>query len=438
MNKNNKRKHPPVPPRQDYRAGKNIGFISTRLAGTDGVTLETFKWAKVLEQEGYKCFYLAGELETRSSRSYVVKKAHFNHPSIKKIAQACFNAHIRNSETTKEIHHIKERLKARIYRFIEKFKIDILILENCLAIPINIPLGIAITEVISESGIPSIGHHHDLYWERKRFLTNSIHEYLNMAFPPNLPTIQHVTINSIAATQLSLRSGISSTIIPNVMDFETKPPEIDSFTTDVKKNFGIKKDEFFILQPTRVIQRKRIEHAIELVNRLKLKTRLVISHASRDEGSSYEKRVKEYAKLMKINALFVSKNINNKRGRTKHKNKIYTLSDVYPHANLITFPSSIEGFGNAFLEAVYFKKPIVINNYPVFVTDIKPRGFKVIDFDEFITENTVAKVEEILLNPRLAKEWGEYNFKLAKEHYSFSVLSQKLNTLIMNFNRLNI
>ncbi len=412
---------------------KNIGFISTRLAGTDGVTLETFKWAKVLEQDGYKCFYLAGELEARSTKSYIVKEAHFNHPTIKKITESCFGTNTRTPELTKEIHHIKEKLKLRIYRFMEKFKIDILILENCLSIPINIPLGIAITEVISESGIPAIAHHHDLSWERKKFFINSIPEYLNMAFPPNLSSIQHVVINSQAAAQLSLRSGISSTIIPNIMDFENEPAPTNSFAADLKKNFGIKPDEFFILQPTRVIQRKKIERAIELVSRLKLKTRLVISHAYKDEGSSYKKRVKEYAKIMKVNALFVSKNISNKRGRTKNNNKIYTLDDVYPQADLITFPSDKEGFGNAFLEAIYFKKPIVINNYPVFVTDIKPHGFKVIGFNDFITEDTVAKAQEVLLNPKLAKEWCEYNFELGKEFYSFSVLRRKLNTLIMNF-----
>jgi len=31
---------------------KEVGFISRRLAGTDGVSLETTKWAKVFESEG--------------------------------------------------------------------------------------------------------------------------------------------------------------------------------------------------------------------------------------------------------------------------------------------------------------------------------------------------------------------------------------------------
>ena len=33
------------------RRANNIGFISTRLAGTDGVSLETAKWADVFESE---------------------------------------------------------------------------------------------------------------------------------------------------------------------------------------------------------------------------------------------------------------------------------------------------------------------------------------------------------------------------------------------------
>jgi hypothetical protein len=35
---------------------------------------------------------------------------------------------------------------------------------------LNIPLGLALTELIAETDIPVIGHHHDFFWERKRFL----------------------------------------------------------------------------------------------------------------------------------------------------------------------------------------------------------------------------------------------------------------------------
>ncbi len=37
---------------------KNIGFISVRFAGTDGVSLETAKWANIFENEIPNAFTL--------------------------------------------------------------------------------------------------------------------------------------------------------------------------------------------------------------------------------------------------------------------------------------------------------------------------------------------------------------------------------------------
>ena len=68
----------------------HVGFISTRFAGTDGVSLETQKWAHIFEQEGLKCFYMAGELDRPAEQSFLVEKAHFTHPEIQEITQACF------------------------------------------------------------------------------------------------------------------------------------------------------------------------------------------------------------------------------------------------------------------------------------------------------------------------------------------------------------
>ena len=408
----------------------NVGFISTRFAGTDGVSLETIKWANVFQKEGFSCFYFAGELDQPPDCSYLVEEANFTHPDIKYIYNHCFGVHRRERRITQKIHVLKEKLKDQIYNFIEKFNIDLLVPENSLTIPLNIPLGLAITEVISESAIRTIAHHHDFFWERQQFLTNAVWEYLNMAFPPHLSSIQHVTINSSGDNQLSLRTGISGKIIPNVMDFENPPPPIDDYASDVRKALGIEDDELLILQPTRVVKRKGIEHAIELVHRLGKKAKLVISHASGDEGYDYEQRVKEYSKLLNVNTRFVSNIINEKRGRTKKGRKIYTLEDIYPHADLVTYPSTFEGFGNAFLEAVYFKKPIVVNNYSIYTYDIKPKGFLTIEIDGYVTEDAVRKTRDVLEKPELRNKMVETNYDIARRCYSYAVLRQKLKNLI--------
>jgi len=408
----------------------NVGFVSTRLAGTDGVSLETEKWANAFNQEGINCYFFAGELDTPPDRSYLAEEAHFKHPDIIDINRNCFGVRIRSRYITRKIYETKRKLKDHLYQFIEKYNIDLLVPENALTIPMNIPLGVALTEVISETGIPTIAHHHDFFWERQVYKTNAVWEYLNMAFPPHLPSIQHVVINSSADNQLSLRTGISSTIIPNVMDFDNPPPPLDEYAADVRNAFHIEDDELFILQPTRIVKRKGIEHAIELVRRLGMKAKLVISHASGDEGYDYELRVREYSKLMDVNTIFISDIINEHRGTTEDGRKIYTLNDIYPHADLITYPSTYEGFGNAFLEAVYFKKPIVVNSYSIYAMDIKPRGFSVIEIDGYVTDEAVRKTRKVLRNEVLKESMVEKNYEIASHHYSYAVLQRKLKSLI--------
>jgi len=410
----------------------NIGFVSTRFAGTDGVSLETAKWAEVFEEQGRTCYYFAGKLDRPEERSYRLKEAHFKHPEIKEVHAACFGVDKRDRDITYKIYVLEEKIKEHLYRFIEKFNIDVLVVQNALSLPLNIPLGIALTELIAETGIKTIAHHHDFFWERKHLMQNCVWDYLNMAFPPHLPSIHHVVINSSADNQLGLRTGISARIIPNVMDFDDPPAPPDEYTSDVRSALGIKDNELFILQPTRVVQRKGIEHAIELVKRLGLKARLIISHASGDEGHDYEFRLKEYSELLEVDTVFVSGIINEVRGRTPDGRKIYTLEDIYPHADLVTYPSNFEGFGNAFLEAIYFKKPIVVNNYSIYAEDIRPKGFNVIEIDGFVSETALRKTEKVLKNNQYRSEMVEMNYEIAKRYYSYSVLRQKLESLIFD------
>ncbi len=412
---------------------KNVGFISFRFAGTDGVSLETQKWADVLEANSCRCFYLGGELETPPERSMLVEELHFQHHEIRSIYEDCFSYSERPRELTGRLHRYREIIKTRIYDFIEKFDIDLLIPQNAITIPLNIPLGMALTEVIAETKMPTIAHHHDFFWERKRFLRNCIWDIINASYPPHLPSISHVCINTSGQNQLALRTGISSTLIPNVMKFEEPPRGKDDYNADVREALGVADDELLVLQPTRVVQRKGIEHAIELVARMERKAVLVISHASGDEGYEYQQRVMEFADLLKIRAVFESDIIGDRRGTTDDGRKVYNLQDVYPYADLVTYPSLIEGFGNAFLEAIYFKKPIVVNNYSIYSHDIKPLGFDVIEMDNFISAETVRETQDLLSDPKRVEEMVEHNYALGCRYFSYHILENKLWYLVQSF-----
>jgi len=408
----------------------NAGFVSTRFQGTDGVSLESVKWAEVFESRGFSCFYFAGQLDRAPERSYLCAEADFRNPAVLEVNKSVYGVDARGRFVTEKIQTMKERLKDALYDFIACFDLDLLVIENALAIPLNIPLGLAITELLCETQIPAIAHHHDFFWERQRFLINAVSDYLKMAFPPHLPRLAHVVISSAAGDQLSLRTGISARIIPNVMDFDAPAPGLTDYAADVRQALGIGCDELFVLQPTRVVKRKGIEHAIELVRRLGKSAKLVISHASGDEGYHYEQRIREYSRIMGVDTIFVSDVIDDHRGWTPDGRKVYTLYDIYPHADLVTYPSNFEGFGNAFLEAVYFKKPIVVNTYSIYTVDIRPKGFSVIEIDGYVTEQAVCDTCRVLEDPDLKQRLVNHNYEVASQYYSYDILRKELGGLI--------
>lgn len=434
---------------------RRIGFISTRFAGTDGVSLETSKWATVLERLGHECFYFCGQCDRPAEKSYVVPEAFYRHPEIDAINQVAyqgtwgklhegrkthpeieelhkdfFSVYIRPAQVTKRIQELRFHIKEELYKFAHKFKLELLIVENALTIPLNLPLGLAITEFVTETGYPVIAHHHDFQWERQRFMNNSVHDYIAAAFPPDLPSVRHVVINSLQAHQLAWRKGVNSMVIPNVMDFDSPPPPSDDYTSTVRADLGTAPDQYLFLQPTRIIQRKGIEHAIELTRRLGMPAELVISHAAGDEGTDYEKRVREFAALLDVVIRFESDIIGETRGVTPDGRKIYSLGDVYQKSDLVTYPSTLEGFGNAFLEAIYFKRPLLVNNYSIYEADIKPKGFKVIEFDGFISNATLEETRYVLKHPEESAEHAEHNYELARRYYSFTMLQNHLELLL--------
>ena len=66
----------------------NIGFVSTRFAGTDGVSLEAQKWAATLESLGHQPFWFSGLNDRPDAISYVVPAAFFEHPAIRAINES--------------------------------------------------------------------------------------------------------------------------------------------------------------------------------------------------------------------------------------------------------------------------------------------------------------------------------------------------------------
>jgi glycosyltransferase involved in cell wall biosynthesis len=412
-----------------------IGFISTRLNGTDGVSLEVEKWAKVLRRMGHDLFYCAGELGGYASGGTLIPQLHFEHQSIVILSHHAFDesSEADGDKLIDAIYAQADEIRPPLRHFIRSNHLDLIIVQNALTIPMNLPLGVCLTGLIAELGINTIGHHHDFFWERQRYQTNSILDLLDTTFPAKLPTIQHVTINSIAQERLRARRSIESIVIPNVHDFAAPPPEIDAYSRDFREAIGLTEGDLFVLQPTRVIQRKGVEMAIELVHRLELPNAvLFITHRAHDEGLDYWHWLKREAGVMRVDLNLIDHMIGIERSKIDG-HKVYSLWDAYPHADLVTYPSTYEGFGNALLEAVYFGRLTVVNRYPVYNADIGPLGFEFIELNGFVDESAVARTRELLNDPGQVKAMAEKNYAIAQDNFSLEILQRRLKEVLSSF-----
>jgi glycosyltransferase involved in cell wall biosynthesis len=289
-----------------------------------------------------------GVLDRDPGVSLCIPEAFFDHAENTWINAQLWGRTRRSAEASRRIRELAEYLKSTLYEFRERFDLDILIIQNALTIPMHIPLGVAITEFLLETGMPAIAHHHDFMWERQRFQISAVDDYLEMAFPPRVPHLQHVVINQAAREEIAWRKGLPSILVPNVFDFENPPGEPDDYAADVRRALGLLDDDLLILQPTRIVPRKGIENAIHLIRRSSCRAaHLVISHDSGDEGMEYARQIQHLARDEGVSLKLFGDRMADRRQLNQEGQKVYVLSDLYPHADLVTFPSLYEGFGNA-------------------------------------------------------------------------------------------
>lgn len=415
-----------------------IGIISTRICGSDGVSLEIRKWAAILRRQGHELYYCAGELEG-GLEGKLVPGMHFQDPSIEKLQSQIFSEDCDRAAARRQMERLRDSLRGELTEFLERFHIQLILVENALAIPMNVPLALALRDLIAERHLPTIAHHHDFMWERERFAVSWMKPELEEIFPPKLDSIVHVVINSLAHEELHARTGIAAEVIPNIFDFTHFHYGLDREALGFRKAIGVDELDWLVLQPTRIIPRKGIEDAIELVRQLRLPVnrgqlfdrdvKLVLSHPSGDEGQEYFRKLRDQARAGGVPLIYAADQVAICERGPKAPGQ-FRLWDAYLNADFVTYPSHIEGFGNAFLEAVYYRLPLLIRRYPIFVRDIEPLGFDLITFDEEITPAVLEQVLAVMVDPIRRRRMTEWNFNLGKQHFSYRAVAGKFRKII--------
>jgi len=408
-----------------------IGIVATRLAGVDGVTFEAAKWETALERMGHEVRLCAGEVDALRASARLVPPMHFAWPPAARVTAAAFDPDSDPAAVRSEVERLCDLLIPVLDSWIDVQRLDALLVENAWAIPMHLPLGLALRRVVERRGMPAIGHHHDYWWERERFARCVVPELLDEAFPPDLPTIRHASINRRAAAELRRRRGIGSLVVPNVFDFERpRPRPHPALRRRMRAELRMSPNALLVLQPTRVVPRKGIELAIELVARLQDPAAvLVVTSPAGDEGLDYLVEIERRAERAGVQLRYAADHFEPDL-EGKPLGPAHTLHDAYLAADLVTYPSLYEGYGNALIEAVFYGRTVLVNRYPVYVSDIAPMGFRFIEIDGAITDDAVAAVRDALANPHRQRRIARQNFEIARRRLSYKVLRRRLRRLL--------
>jgi glycosyltransferase involved in cell wall biosynthesis len=452
----------------------NIGIFHYIANFTDGVSLEMNKWRRVFEEMGHTVHLCAGKYG--SAPETVIEEMYHHRPDARLLNLNTFKAlrdYRSESIYRAELYQLAAVIEKKIGAFVKEKQIDFLVPQNVWSVAANPAVAIALTHIMREFQIPALAHNHDFYFERTdgfALTCSTAVELADRYLPPRDPLAKHVVINSLGQRQLWARKGIPSTVVPNIFDFDAPPWAPDEYNQDFRERVGLRENDIFVLQATRIVTRKGIELAIDFVHalnslerRARLKARglhdgrafnddsrivlVLAGYAMDDITGRYKNLLAHKADQMGVEALFIEDLVSESRMQ-RNGEKIYSLWDTYVYADFVTYPSIWEGWGNQLLEAIRAKLPLMLFEYPVYEADLKDKGLRVVSLGNEIAgrdEHGLVKVApeiieaaadqaiDLLTDAELRNETVEHNFRVGKKHFSMEALYIYLEQLMKSF-----
>jgi glycosyltransferase involved in cell wall biosynthesis len=342
-------------------------FVSYRLGGTDGVSIEAAKWMEALESSGFATRRVAGHLAGA-------------HPRDVEVPWLALGADARPEP--RDVDALVTTLDEG----------DLVVVENVCSLPLEPEISRAVATAVGRTRARVAFHHHDLPWQRPA--TASVTD-----LPPRLVGALHVTINARSRAELRAR-GIDAVEITNAFAVDGPPGD----RVRGRLAMGFAPDEVVILQPARAIPRKNVPAAIEYAGRL---AALIAPRPARFwlTGPAEDGYEEELDRLLATCAVPVTVGLGP------------SPADAYAAADVVVFPSTVEGFGNPVIETVVARRPLVVGHYPV-LDEILAHGFDFFALDE---PEAVAK---LLDQPD--PEPLDRNLAIAREHYDRRDLPRRI------------
>ncbi len=450
----------------------NIGFIQHRLGRTDGVSLEVDKFRAVLERNGHNVHYCAGNDDVPGGQR--IPELYPFHPVTQRIlmnATRELTDYGSPAALMREVREHADRIKPGFLRFIRDNRLDLVFPNNLLSVGYNLAGMLALGEAIRETGVRTVCHNHDFWWEDSGEVYPTCPEvvaFFEEHAPPVAPNVRHLVINRIAQAELRRRKGVESRVVPNVFDFDQPAWVVDGFNADFRAAVGLRPGDLYFLQATRILDRKGVELAIDVIaelNRPEWRRRLeseplydgrrfgpddriVLVCAGYVEGiglrGGYVQALVDKAAELGVDVVWCGERVKHGRGRDEH-GKVYALWDAYVGADMVTYPSVWEGWGNQLIEAVFARLPVLLFEYPVYASDLRDAGFSVASLGDvqgprdergLVTvapEAVRAATEQVmryLQDADARREAVEHNVERARARYSYEALERILDEVL--------
>jgi glycosyltransferase involved in cell wall biosynthesis len=335
-----------------------LAVVSYRLGGTDGVSVEAAKWMWAFRHLGFEVKTVAGA--GRADRLV---------PGL-------------------AMHAVVSDLPALRSEVAEALSgSDLVLVENLCSLPLNPVAGEVVAAALN--GRPAILRHHDLSWQRPPLA--------HLGPPPTDPAWRHVCINARSKRELAARN-IGADVFYNC--FDPSPPPGDRAAA--RAAFELGEDELVVLQPTRAIARKNVAGGLRLAIDLGAVYWLL---GRPEDGYDQELERLVDAARHEIRVL---------RGPAWPE---ATLADAYAACEVVTLPSTWEGFGNPSVESALHRRPLAIGPYPV-GKEIRAFGFQWFEIED------PAPLAAWLGQP--SEDLLDRNQAVARSHFSITDLPGRL------------
>ncbi len=347
--------------------------VSFRLGGADGVAVEARKWEHALGELGFGVRRVAGAIEDngRPDDTVLPGLAIEPGPSGAPIDDATVAAALEGA--------------------------DLVIVDNLCSLPLNVDAARSVARVTAEHPGRVLFRHHDLPWQRRHL------SHLGTDLPPRIDAAMQATINLRSRRELEARGFANATTVHNFFELDPAPGD----RAGTRAHFGFAADDFVILQPSRAIERKNVPGAIRLATYLvrvmpNRNVRLWIS------GPAEDGYAETLARLVERSEVPVT------IGRAA------SSADAYAACDLVTFPSTWEGFGNPVIESIAARRACIAFPYPV-LSEILAAGVRC-----FSTEQPEVLVRFLAEPESRQQTYFDVNLRRARVSFSLADLPRSI------------